>query len=39
MERLYTSIAESESGKLDAISGDVLLDHFLAPDRFYLLRT
>lgn len=39
MERLYTSIAESESGKLDAISGEILLDHFLAPERFYLLRT
>lgn len=39
LERLYTRIAESGSGKLGAISGDVLLDHFLSPDRFYLLRT
>ena len=39
LERLYTRIAESGSGKLGVISGDVLLDHFLAPERFYLLRT
>jgi len=39
LERLYTCIAESGSGKLGAISGNVLLDHFLAPERFYLLRT
>jgi len=39
IERLYTNIAESGSGELDAISGDVLLNHFLAPERFYLLRT
>ena len=39
LERLYTRVAESGTGKLGAISRDVLLDHFLAPERFYLLRT
>ncbi len=39
LERLYTLVGKSGSGKLVAISGDVLLDRFLAPDRFYLLRT
>lgn len=38
LERLYTNIVKSGSGKLGTISGDVLLDHFLAPERFYLLR-
>ena len=39
LERLYTRIGGSGSGKLAAISGKVLLDRFLAPERFYLLRT
>jgi len=39
LERLYTLVGESRSGKLTAVSGEVLLDRFLDPDRFYLLRT
>jgi len=39
LERVYGQVVKSEPGALDTISGETLLDQFLAPERFYLLRT
>lgn len=36
---IYSHILESEPGPADPMNPDKLLDMFLAPDRFYLLRT
>lgn len=37
--QLYTRVAESESGPCEALSANALLDAFLNPTRFNLLRT
>jgi len=39
LEQVYASVGNSTAEPLHSIAGNVLLDQFLAPDRFYLLRT
>ena len=36
--RLYQRVASSSVSSVDALDGDILLDHFLAPERLHLLR-
>jgi glycosyltransferase involved in cell wall biosynthesis len=37
--QIYQTVAESDVGPIHEIHADVLLDKFLAPERFWLLRT
>ncbi|HPF98648.1 MAG TPA: glycosyltransferase family 4 protein [Kiritimatiellia bacterium] len=39
LQRIYDAIQSSTPSPLDSISGEKLLDAFLAPERFFLLRT
>ncbi len=39
LQQIYRILAAQTVGQLTSISGDKLLNQFLAPERFYLLRT
>jgi hypothetical protein len=39
LNEIYHAVLNSDAGKLSDISSDTLLDRFLSPERFHLLRT
>ena len=39
LRRIYETVAASPAAPLPALDADALLDQFLSPERFYLLRT
>ncbi len=39
LAKIYQAVLNSKTGKVSGISSETLLDQFLAPERFHLLRT